>query len=64
MLKQGLTLRGVNESIADPCVFIKQNGSNATGGTSTLSSDDIHPRGGTSVSSNNVSNPQIDGDAV
>ena len=64
MLKQGLTLRGFKESIADPCVFIKQNGSNATGGTSTLSSDDTHPRGGTSVSSNDVTNPQIDGDAV
>ena len=27
MLKQGLTLWGFNESIADPCIFIKQNDS-------------------------------------
>ena len=48
MLKKGLKIRGFKESVADPCVFIKQNGDGfkaVSGDTSTLSSDGIDPGG-------------------
>ena len=44
MLKKGLEIRGFKDSVADPCVFIKQNGDGfkaVAGDTSTLSSNGI-----------------------
>ena len=52
MLKKGLEIQGFKESVADPCLFIKQNGDgfkDFTGDASTLSSDGIDPRGGSSI---------------
>ena len=67
MLKKGLEIRGFKESVADPCVLIKQNGDGfkaAAGDISTLSSDGIDPRGGSYICNNDVTNLQIDRDAV
>ena len=67
MLRKGLEIRGFKESVADPCVFIKQNGDGfkaVTGDTSTSSRDVINPRGGSSICNDDAANPQIDRDAV
>ena len=65
MLKKGLEIRGFKESVADPCLFIKPNGDGfkgVAGYTSTLSSDGIDPRGGSSICNNDVTNLKIDRD--
>ena len=67
MLKKGLEFRGFKESVADPCVFIKQNRDvfkAVAGDASTLSSDDIDPRGGSSICNDDATNLQMDRYAV
>ena len=67
LLKKGLEIRGFKESVADPCVFIKQNGDGFKAvmeATSTLISDGIDPRGGSSISNDDAANTQIYRDAV
>ena len=67
MLNKGLEIRGFKESVADPCVFIKQNGDvfkAVAGDTSTLNSDGIDTRGGSSICNDYANNLKIDRDAV
>ena len=67
MLKKGLEIWGFKDSVADPFVFIKQNGYGfkaVAGYTSTLSSEGIDPRGGLYICNNNATNLQIDRDTV
>ena len=67
MLKKGLEIRGFKESVADRCVFIKQNGDgfeDFAGDTATLSSDGIDHRGGSSICNDCATKLKIDRDAV
>ena len=59
MLKKGLEMQGFKESVADPCVFLKQNGDGfqaVAGDTSTLSSDGIDPIGGSYICNDDAAN--------